>query len=201
MRLGARAGARIIERARRGFRARNQIGDRLDVGLRAHEQHVGRVDELADRHEILQRVVGQIVVERLVDGDGGRGEQQRIAVGRRPRCNGHAGIAASAAAVVDDHRLAQRLLQGERDDARNDVGRPARRERHDQGDHALGIGSVRGHGDDERRGRCQYGGQRMPTADRSVVAGDAGHHVFLPRPRDAAGYRGGGPRNRGPSPF
>src|SRR5262249_54766020 len=55
----------------------------------------------------------------------------------------NAGMAAPAAAVVHNPRLAERSLQAHGDDARNDVGRPAGGKRHDQRDQPFGIGRLR----------------------------------------------------------
>ena len=68
-------------------------------------------------------------------------EQERVAVGRRARDRGGADVARCARAVLDQHRLSQGALQMLGDDARQDVGRSARRERHDQRDRSLRIGS------------------------------------------------------------
>ena len=67
-------------------------------------------------------------------------ERERIAVGvcaRRPR---DAGGAARTDDVLDDDLLAEQLRELFRHDAARDVGRPARRERHDQGHGARRIG-------------------------------------------------------------
>ena len=57
-----------------------------------------------------------------------------VAVGRRARHHGHAGIAAGAGNVLGHDLLAEALRQFLRDDARDHVGRAAGRERHDQAD-------------------------------------------------------------------
>ena len=72
-----------------------------------HHQHVRRIHELGDRRKILERIVGQVLEQRRVDRDRGRGEQQRVAVGRRARDLAHADVAGGAAAVVDDDALAE----------------------------------------------------------------------------------------------
>ena len=74
-----------------------------------HDQHVRRIHELGDRREILDRVVRQVLEQRRIDRDRGRGEQQRVAVRRRARHLPHADIAGGAAAVVDHDLLAERL--------------------------------------------------------------------------------------------
>jgi hypothetical protein len=45
----------------------------------------------------------------------------------------------AAGPVVDDHRLAPILVHPLRQEPRGDIGRPARRERHDDVDRATGI--------------------------------------------------------------
>ena len=66
--------------------------------------------------------------------------RKRVAVRRRARDDRGADIARRAGAIFDHDRLAERLLQMAADDARQDVGRAARRERHDERDVARGIG-------------------------------------------------------------
>jgi hypothetical protein len=57
-------------------------------------------------------------------------------VARASRAN--ADRAAGAADILDDHRLAERRAHFVGHDARGDVGRSARRKRHDQRDRARG---------------------------------------------------------------
>jgi len=163
MRFGARARARIIERAGRGFGARDQIRNRADAGIRAHEQHVWRVDQFADRRKVLQRIVRQVLVDRRIDGNGGRGEQQRVAVRLCTRCDGHAGIAAPAAPVVHDHRLTERFLQTDRNDAGNDVGRTSGRKRYDERDDPFWIGGM-GERATKRQCQCRQNANQRASA-------------------------------------
>jgi len=85
---------------------------------------------------------------------------QRIAViggARRARCGGGA---AGADHVLDDDGLTERLRHMAGDDARDDIGRTACRERHDHGDAARRIGlSLR-----LRRQQCQPGKRSHATA-------------------------------------
>ncbi len=62
-----------------------------------------------------------------------------VAVGRGARGLGGADRAAGAGHVFDDDLLAEHRTDRLRDDAAEDVGRPARGERHDHGDGAVGI--------------------------------------------------------------
>ena len=104
---------------------------------RAHRQR-GRHDEQArtgadrrDRHEPLQRFVGQLP-ERDAHREAHRDEKQRVAIGRRFRRGIDADGAASAATVVDDHPLPEALAELRGHHASYDVVRAARRERDDE---------------------------------------------------------------------
>ena len=67
-------------------------------------------------------------------------DQQRVAVGCRARDGFGADAAAGAAAVLHHHWLAERVRYPLADDAADDVGIAAGRERHDQADRPVGIG-------------------------------------------------------------
>jgi hypothetical protein len=152
VRFGPGPRGRVVESVRMRLRLGDQIGQRPDVGIAAHEQHIGGVDQLRDRREILGGVIRQGLEQGRVDGDRRRRDEERVAVGRRAGCDSHAAIAGGAAAIVDHDALSQSLRQGGGEDARDDVGRPARRERYDEGDRALRIGRVRA---TTIRHRCQ----------------------------------------------
>jgi hypothetical protein len=96
---------------------------------------------LADRLEVLVRLVGEVRIER--DGRGVRthlAHQDGVAIGLGAHGAGRAGGAAGARHVLNDHLLAERARHVVGDDARGNVGRAARRERHDQRDRARRIG-------------------------------------------------------------
>ena len=100
-----------------------------------HDQHVVDVDRAHDRREVLHRVVRHLRVDADVDRERRDvAEQQRVAVGRRLGDGVGADHAARAGAVVDDDRLAERLGQRLLHDARIEIDRAARRERHDDAD-------------------------------------------------------------------
>jgi hypothetical protein len=75
--------------------------------------------------------------------------------------------AARARPVVDDHRLAERLLQVRLDDARHDVVEPAGRKRHHDAHRAVGIGLRLRCGDATRE---QDGGHGMGEPAAAVKA-------------------------------
>ena len=94
-----------------------------------------------DGREILQRIVAELGLHEGIDGERAvRADEQRVAVGRRARHRFGADAAAGAAAVVDHHRLAERARDPFADQAADDVGIAAGRERHDQMDRPVRIG-------------------------------------------------------------
>ncbi len=115
-----------------GLQLGDQLGQRARLLGRDQQHHR---HEAGQRHqlEILQRIVGKLVVERDVDAvRRGGAEQQRVTVGLRLGDLLGADRAAGAALVLDHDLLAELFRQRHRQDAREDVGRAARRERHDE---------------------------------------------------------------------
>ena len=99
---------------------------RADDPERADRQH-------RDRLEILEVVERQRIHRGGADMRAPLADDDGVAVGRRAEHPRDADGAAGAADVLDDHRLAERGLHMVADDARDDVGDAAGRERHDQG--------------------------------------------------------------------
>ena len=122
------------------FDKRNQVGDGLGLDLAVENDDVRHVAGQRDRREIFQRIVAELRLHERVDRQRTvRGDQQRVAVGRRP-CHGlGADAAAGAATVVDHHGLAEGVRYAVADDAADDVGIAAGGEGHDQADRPLGI--------------------------------------------------------------
>jgi hypothetical protein len=141
---GAGAGARPVELAGVRLRLGDQLGHALDFGLRGKHEGVGR---RADHHhgdEILERIIARLRVQARIDHIGARADQQGVAVAGRARRGRNADIAAGAAAVLDDDRLAQGLAELGVDQPGRDVGAAAGREAGDDGDLSLGIVRARG---------------------------------------------------------
>ena len=93
---------------------------------RVHHQHVRHAGDERDRHEVLDRVVRHLRIERRVDRlRADRSHQQRVAVGRRLGDEVGAEVAAGAGLVLDDEGLAEGLAELGRERARQDVGRAA----------------------------------------------------------------------------
>ena len=140
----ADAARAVIELARLGAGARDQVLDRADARFRACHQHQSRTGDLGDGREILLSVERQAFVKRRRDRGAGGVLQDRVAVGRGLGDRIGAKDAAGAGFVFDDHRLADLLRQLHAHEAGQHVDRAARRERHDQADGAVGIALRRG---------------------------------------------------------
>ena len=120
---------------------------------------------------------GDLRIDRRV-GRGGRDRRhaERVAVRRRARDLGGADRAAAAGLVVDDQRLAERPVDLLGDDAGDDVGGAAGRERNDQ-PHRLGriarLGPAQAGHDGEKGGAGKQGSaNRHQHSGREF--GDAG---------------------------
>ena len=137
----ADAGVRLVELAGVGL----HVGDELLEVLRREVLLGGDDDREAgdqpDRLKILGRPVGEVRIE--LDGGGVRPHlphQDGVAVRVGAHRAGRTGGAAGAGHVLHHDLLAERARHVIGGDARRDVGRAARRERHDQRDRAVRIG-------------------------------------------------------------
>ena len=141
-----------------------------------------RYRRLADRHEILERVVRDRVVEAGVDHVGAGGEQDGVAIRLGRAAIAVADVAAGAALVLDERRSAHHLLPFGGDDARYDVGRAARRVGDHDLDRPLRIGGERRADAQERRRREpeRDGAARLDDAAARRRALDILGHVFSP---------------------
>ena len=126
--------------------------------------------------QILQRVEGQVLVDRGEDGVAVGGQHQRQAVSGNA---GDMGGAGNTGAVLDDDLLAPFGGQLLRDRARQDIGHAAGRERHDDPDHLAWVRgglSVGGAGSGRQRGGagdCEAGSlQKMAAMHRVFLPGD-----------------------------
>ena len=141
--MPGRAGRARAERERAGLRPRvvDQLAHRLHRQRGVDDEDVRHLRDQRHRHEVLLRVVRDLRVQARVDRvRAHRAHQQRVAVAGRLGDEVRADAAARAGAVVDDDRLAPRLLQLLRDAAAHDVERPAGRERHHEADRLGRIG-------------------------------------------------------------
>ena len=131
-------------RSRSGRRERNlarivlgvfdKIGHRVHWQRRIDQQHQRIARHQRDHREVLERVVGELLVERRVDRKrAARREQQRVAVRCGLRDGGRRGRGACARAVLDDEGFAQPLGELLRHQLADDVDRSAGGERHHDG--------------------------------------------------------------------
>jgi len=116
---------------------------------RKHDQRKRHAGHQPNRRKILHGIVSQLLVERLVDGERGRGRhQQRVAVGiglgHQLRANDRVG----ARPVIDEDLLAEILAHLVGNDAGEEIGGPAGREWNDEADLPRRIGL--------RRRRCGH---------------------------------------------
>jgi hypothetical protein len=117
--VGSVAGplAAIDQLAGTSLRVRNQLAQRIHRQPFAHDHEIGHGSEICDRHEFF-RLVGQLLIEALVCGERRRcRDQERIAIGFRLRHQRSTDVAAAAAAVLYDDRLAPLRLQLVADDS------------------------------------------------------------------------------------
>ena len=135
---------------------------------------LGDDDLLAARHPC-DRIEGRPQVVRQIEGcaiDDVRAPvaaDQRVAIGRGARDPADADASGGAGDVFDDDRLPERAPHPFGDDAGNEVGAAARRERHDHGDRPRRIGLSGGARDAAERGGdsthiCRDGEIPQPTA-------------------------------------
>ena len=116
----------------------------LGGNLRVDDQRERHRGHQRDRRKILHRIVGQLLVERLVDGQRGRGRhQQRVAVGFGPRHQFGAGRGRGPRLVLDHDGGAKAGLELVGDQAAEKIGGAAGRIGHDHLDGPAGIGRLR----------------------------------------------------------
>jgi hypothetical protein len=123
--LAFREGDEFFHRRRRSGRVHDQ------------HQHVGR--DFRDRREVLDRIIWQLFVQARIDDMARCIEQQCVAIRSSPCDHLRAEIAAGAAAVFDDHRLAPRFVQLVGEHAAQCIRGAASRKRHDEADRPVRI--------------------------------------------------------------
>ena len=138
VRGGAEAGGGEVQRARVSLGGGHQLGDGRPAFRRCGDQHARLQAEQRDRNEIVQRVVGQTLVQG--DGRALRGRQQQDGVAVRIGLGGRGGSdrPSGASAVLDHEGLADLLRHLIEHDARNGIGGVACAHRADGHDRAVG---------------------------------------------------------------
>jgi hypothetical protein len=119
---------------------RNQVRERRRAEPRIGDQSELRRADEPDRCEILHGVVGQRFADVGADRHGrDRREKEGVAVGRGTRGRLRRNDGAGTGPIVDHKRLLELVLQLLRQDARQNVGAAAGRERTDEVHRALRI--------------------------------------------------------------
>ncbi len=128
-----------------------------------HQERVRHAREPGDRREVAREVEGEPLVERGVDGVGRGADQDGVAVRRRVDDAFGRDIAAGARLVLDHELLAEPLGETLADEARQHIGRPARRKSdhqpHRPGRIVEGAGIMRA---GERKTRQAEGNEMRP---------------------------------------
>ena len=172
---GAVASRGVGELTGRLARGGNHILGGLHIGLDGvGHQHVGHHGQQAHRGKVLDGVVTQLAVQRLVGGHADGGDHQRVAIARLLGHEVGTNVAARAGLVLDDEGLAQRLASLLAQRARNGVHGAARREGHHPADGLAGPGGSRCLGAGCRQGGRGQGagqqGQRLPFRHHGFVS-------------------------------
>ena len=168
-----RRARRGIEMAEGEFAGRrlgggDEAGEVAPRRLRPHHQVAAAGAKHADHGEVPRGIVGQVAHEAGIGGMGAGGDQQhRVAVGLGDLHRHGADDAVGAGAVVDHDRLFGFLLDLLADQARGDVARPARSERHDDLDRP---GRILGGADDGGHQRRSNKRENRTAVDHSDAA-------------------------------
>jgi hypothetical protein len=152
----ARRPEQKLVRAR--LRQRNELFHRMHGHRRMNDQHTRRHDDDADRSEVCDGVIRQLVQTRRA-GVSGRSDEQRVAIRRRARSRFARDRAACAGAVFDQDLLAPRLAQFLAHDTRRGVDAAARSQRNDDPDRLCRIGlsvGVAGWQQSRRHQQCRH---------------------------------------------
>jgi hypothetical protein len=139
----------------------DQVAEALEALCRHGHQHQGLLPKRNHRHQILQRTVGQLRVERM-RGRQGTGRQDRVTVRRGFGDDVGAESPSGSSAVFDDDRPSNLLRDLIQCDAPEDIGPAAGAERYDRRDGLcgprLGQSRIRPRDGDQvtsRRNQCQ----------------------------------------------
>src|SRR5262249_24704107 len=133
----SRMGVSVLARAR--FHPGDELFDGRRRYGRMHDQHLRRYADEGYRREIALRVEAQLGEQARINHKRTADYEQRVAVGRRPRDERGADIAAAARMVLDVELLAEAIGELRREQARNHVDRASRGERGDHLDRPIRI--------------------------------------------------------------
>ena len=175
MRGGAVAAGAIVQLARILLGVVDEFQHVLGRNRGMHDHDVVHLRQHAQMLEALQRIVLQTGVQRGVHAEGADvAHANGVAIGWRAGDLHAAHRAAGAGAVLNRDALAPGFGELLADDARQNVGRSTRGERHDHGHALVGPSGLRGGAAGEaRRGGRSKTGQHLTPID--VVA-----HLHVP---------------------
>ena len=122
----------------------HELGDGVGSECRVRHEHDRHRDNHADAGEVLERVVGQRLVDRGIDREGIGDNAQRVTIGFRPgKCCGRHDRP-GAGPVLDDDGFTPAGAQTLAEDAHDHIGGAAGRERHDDRHVSRGKGLAQG---------------------------------------------------------
>ena len=142
------------------------------VGIDFH--HIGHADEARDRRHVGDEIERKILIQAGIDGVGGVDQENCGAVGRRVHRHLGGEIISGAGLVLDRELLMQMLGQILPDQARANIGRPARRITDQPAYRVIGIVILgarhAGGGCGRRAGKAEHGKCRHSPAQNAHPA-------------------------------
>ena len=120
------------------FGQSDQLTRVVGLDLWVDHQDVGRLHQFGNRGKGLDRIVGQLAIDRLAQHVGGGGHQQGVAIRGRFRHMVSPDGGACPLTVLHHHLLPQTGGQTDRGQSSHDVGEPAGSGRHDDADRTAG---------------------------------------------------------------
>ena len=154
----ARARGAVVQRAGLLLRQCHQFGHRPHAQLRAHHQHIGKDADQRDAGEIRRLVVDVLEEEVVQHQQPGRAHHERVAVRFFLRNVARRDPPRSAGAVLHDELHLHPVRQSLRQQAGDDVVRPARREPDHELDGPLrpfvGMAAASAKGEAEQEAQC-----------------------------------------------
>jgi hypothetical protein len=168
---GSDAGGRDRDRARTGFRRRDDV---LELRLRhilAADHHIAKPVDQRDRHEIPERIVSQLRIQRRVERHVGKpADQQRIAIRLALGGGNGAHDGASASLVLDEEGLSHALRKRVGEISPDQIVAAAGTDRDDDLHGSVGIGSLRLRHRNTEREQREPGGDPCQHAIKSLHA-------------------------------
>ena len=122
------------------LRFRDQILQRIHIGICTHRDHVWRGKDHRQRREILLGIVGQVVIQILINRlRTDSPNRDGVPIGICPFERSHADRTARPGTILNHNRLFEKRRHGLRDRPAGHIGRPAGRIRNNQCDRFIRI--------------------------------------------------------------